>query len=135
MELIQIEERMFVIKFESDAEAATKLQAMQETPEIGSDEERESYHAGVIKNEILKYMSKRYSTNVGLIKQNVCRCAAVVRAFGTENEFGLIPKHISESIKRMIADGTIKILKSADTENGCSVVLTGQGAEYIKTIK
>mgnify|MGYP005988942011 CR=1 FL=1 len=135
MKLTKIDDLTFVVKFDDHVEAATKLQAMEDQPEIGSDEERGSYHEAVVKNEILKYMSKRYGSNVGLIKQTVCRRAAVVRAFGSVNEFGLIPKYISESIRKMLSDGTIMTSKDADTENGCSVSLTAQGAEYIKTIK
>lgn len=135
MQLTKVNDLTFVVVFDDDIEAATKLQAMEDAHEIGSDDERASYQEAVVKNEILKYMSKRYGSNVGLIKQTVCRRAAVVRAFGGDSDFGVIPRHINNSIKKMLNDGTIVIAMNADTENECSVRLTGQGAEYIKTIK
>ena len=135
MKLTKVNDLTFVVVFDDDIEAATKLQAMEDAHEIGSDDERASYQEAVVKNEILKYMSKRYGSNVGLIKQTVCRRAAVVRAFGGDSGFGEIPTHISYSINKMLTDGTIKVSMDADTENGRSVSLTGQGAEYIKTIK
>lgn len=135
MQLTKVNDLTFVVVFDDDIDAATKLQAMEDAHEIGSDDERASYQEAVVKNEILKYMSKRYGSNVGLIKQTVCRRAAVVRAFGGDSDFGVIPRHISNSIKKMLNDGTIVIAMNADTENECSVRLTGQGAEYIKTIK
>lgn len=133
MKITKIDELVFAIKFDDEVEAASKLAAMESAPSIDSVEERSDYVSGVVKNEILKYMKKRYGTKVSLMKNVISRRVVLTSIF--DDERGAIVNKIEIMVREMLDCGLIKYSRIEDRLNDCMVSLTSEGAQYIKTIK
>jgi hypothetical protein len=133
MKITKIDELMYAIKFDDELEAASMFKAMEGAPTIDSCQEREEFKNSVVKNEVLKYMKGRFGTQVGLMKNVISRRVALTSIF--DDERGLIVGKVRSAINELMHMDYIKVSMHSDKENDVVVSLTGQGAEYIKTIK
>ena len=133
MKITKIDELVFVIKFDSEEQAATSFANMHKAPLVGSDEERAFYHDEVVKNEILKYMKKRYGTKVSLMKNVISRRVALTSIF--DDERGTIVNKIEIMVREMLDCGLIRYSRVEDKINDCMVSLTPEGAQYVRLIK
>ena len=133
MKVTKIDELMYAIKFDDELEAASKFKSMENAPTIDSFEEREEFKRSVVKNEVLKYMKGRFGNKVGLMKNVISRRVALTNIF--DDERGLIVGKINNAIDELLQMDYIKVSRHADNDNDVVISLTGQGAEYIKTIK